>query len=96
MVNLKFQKRILLIPFVNIAILYIVIFVNSKYMENNWSIRSLVYCPIILATGIILLYIKNFVESYIKFFIIDFLTFYIFSVVCCSILFRIQKRFLKQ
>ena len=94
MINLKFQKRILFIPLLNVAILFIVVFYNSKCMKKNWFIKSLVYCTIILVAGTILLYAKDFVERYIESLFIDFLFFYAFTVVCCSVLIHIQKRFL--
>ena len=43
MINIKFQKRFLFIPFINIIIIFISIFKNSKYMIKNWQIFILLY-----------------------------------------------------
>ena len=42
-ISIKTQKKLLFIPLVNTFILFIWLFINSRYVSGNWRTRTFVY-----------------------------------------------------
>ena len=94
MINIKFQKRFLFIPFINIIIIFISIFKNSKYMIKNWQIFILLYMFLGTIISSPLLIIAEVMKSYFSFQFINIVVYYIFSIIISYFLLLAQKKFM--
>lgn len=93
MISIAKQKKLLFIPFINIAILFIMVFVNSRYMKEKWQFCEMKYMIYGTICFIPIFLLNDLLSSYGYGMIIDLLAFYIFIVIhsCFSLL--CQKKF---
>lgn len=93
MISIKKQKKILFIPFVNFAILFITVFINSKYMIKNWRLQVFKYMAIGMIFSFPLLLLKDVVNRYTDSIMVDFAIYYVLSVIVYSFLLYCQQKY---
>ena len=92
-ISIKNQKRILFIPYINVAILFIWVFINSRYIDG-WVKYTFRY----FLLGILLVMPITFLWAYlltnypIYKVIINHLYYYVFSVIFMSAYILSQKK----
>ena len=90
-ISLKKQKILAYIPFINFS-LFIIVKINSKYMDKHWRTSILKYMFLTVALFIPLLLLKDIVTPYIGEKISNFMLYYISSVIMSNNLIIFQKK----
>jgi hypothetical protein len=90
--SVKKQLFFIPIPFLNAIPLFVIIFVNHKYLNGIWQLRILPYMAVVFS-GILFHWLLNFFcSSFLAVRTIELLTFYLTSILISGALILFQRR----
>lgn len=93
MISIKSQKKLMFIPIINVSIMFIMIFINSKFMKKGWKLKAIISLYISMLITIPLLFIKDWLATVInQKTVVDLLLYYIFSLIIVIPLIILQNK----
>ena len=93
MISIKKQLIYVPFPFLNVIPLFIIVFINRKYITGVWQLRLLPYLAVAIALMIpIHLAMHHFLSAVLNERFLDFLSFYLYSLIGSIALLLFQKK----
>lgn len=91
-VSIRKQLMLLFIPFVNVSIMSITLFVNSKHMGKNWRLKVFLHAFIGWLCSIPIFIVSQYAYKYMDETVVNFLGFYFTSTVVTAFFILCQHK----